>query len=139
MVPDIVSRVVDKNNNSISTVLRYADFNFNSEVKVTPVKKGFRIEVFLEKPLPANLEGRAGLNFEFLPPDYWESVYLADGNPKLFPRYPSSDSQIRPKSEKIQQIYHHSTFDDRGRDEYLDPPISTATTFVLAPRIPNAG
>lgn len=138
LVPDIVSRVVDKNNNSISTVLRYADFNFNSEVKVTPVKKGFRIEVFLEKPLPANLEGRAGLNFEFLPPDYWESVYLADGNPKLFPRYPSSDSQIRPKSEKIQQIYHHSTFDDRGRDEYLDPlPISTATTFVLAPENPE--
>ncbi len=134
LVPEIVSRVVDKESNAISTVLRYADFDFDSKITVTPYKKGFRIEVTLDKPLPAELEGRAGLNFEFLPPDYWESSYLADGNPKLFPRYPASDTQIKPSSEKIQQIFDHSTFDDRGRNEYLEPlPISTAHTFVLAP------
>ncbi len=138
LVPEIVSRNVDKESNSISTVLRYADFDFDSEIKVKPHKKGFRIEVILDKPIPAELEGRAGLNFEFLPPDYWESIYLADGKPKLFPRYPASDTEIKPSSEKIQQIFDHSTFDDRGRNEYLEPlPISTGTTFVLAPENPE--
>ncbi len=138
LVPEIVSRDVDSKSNSISTVLRYADFDFDSKINVTPHKKGFRIEVILDKPLPKELEGRAGFNFEFLPTDYWESIYFADGAPKLFPRYPSSDTQIRPKSEKIQQIFDHSTFDDRGREEYLKPlPISTANTYVLAPDNPE--
>src|SRR5699024_2772481 len=54
------------------------------------------------------------------------------------PRYPASDTKIKPVSEKIQQIFDHSTFDDRGRGEYLDPlPISTANTYVLAPDNPN--
>lgn len=138
LVPEIVSRNVNRNDNSISTVLRYADFNFDSEIKVSPHKTGFRIQVILKKPVPKELEGRAGFNFEFLPPDYWESIYLADGSPRLFPRYPASDTQIRPKSEKIHQIYDHTTFDDRGRDEFLEPlPISTANTFILAPDNPE--
>ena len=138
LVPEIVSRDVDKNTNTISTVLRYADFNFDSEVKVTPHNGGFKIQVFLDKPVPANLAGRAGFNLEFLPPDYWESIYLADGSPKLFPRYPASETQIKPKREKIQQIYDHSTFDDRGREEYLEPlPIATANAYVLAPDNPE--
>ncbi|TCO10650.1 glycoside hydrolase family 9 protein [Natronoflexus pectinivorans] len=137
LVPEIVSRKVDVEGNFISTQLRYADFNFDSEIKVTPHHRGFRIEVFLEKPIPKELEGRAGLNFEFLPPDYWESTYLADGSPKLFPRYPASDAQVRPVSEKIQQIFDHSTFDDRGRGEFLEPlPISVANSYVLAPENP---
>lgn len=138
LVPEIVSRDVDKNTNTISTVLRYADFNFDSEIKVTPHNDGFKIQVFLDKPVPAELVGRAGFNLEFLPPDYWESIYLADGSPKLFPRYPASDTRVKPKRDKIQQIYDHSTFDDRGRAEYLEPlPISTANAYVLAPDNPE--
>src|SRR5690554_5161750 len=137
LVPEIVSRDVDRNSNTISAVLRYADFDFDSEIKVTPHNDGFKIQVFLDKPVPANLVGKAGFNIEFLPPDYWESIYLADGSPKAFPRYPASDTQVRPKSEKIHQIYDHSTFDDRGREEFLEPlPISTAKTFILAPDNP---
>ncbi len=138
LVPSIVDRHVDKANNTISTTLRYDDFDFNSELKVTPKGKGFLIQVILEKPVPQQLVGRAGLNMEFLPPAYWESIYMADGKPRLFPRYPSSDTYIRPKSEKIHQIYDHTTFDDRGRNEFLEPvPISTAKTFVLAPDNPE--
>lgn len=138
LVPAIVDRKVDKANNTISTTLRYEDFDFNSELKVMPKGKGFLIQVMLEKPVPQQLVGRAGLNMEFLPPAYWESIYMADGKPKLFPRYPSSDTYVRPKSEKIQQIYDHTTFDDRGREEFLEPvPISTAKTFVLAPDNPE--
>lgn len=138
LVPSIVDRQLDKANNTISTILRYEDFDFNSELKVTPKGKGFLIQVILEKPVPQQLIGRAGLNLEFLPPAYWESIYIADGKPRLFPRYPSSDTYVRSKSEKIQQIYDHTTFDDRGRNEFLEPvPISTAKTFVLAPDHPE--
>lgn len=138
LVPAIVSRDVDRANNTISAVLRYADFNFDSELKVTPSGKGFLVQVYLDKPVPKELEGRAGLNFEFLPPIYWESNYLADGKPQIFPRYPMTNVYMRPMEEKIQQIYDHITFDDRGRGEFPEAlPISTAKTFVLAPEDPE--
>lgn len=138
LVPEIVDRIVNKSTHSISTLLRYDKFDFDSEVRVTSYQKGVKIEVILEKPIPAELAGRAGFNLEFFPPDYWTSSYLADGKPYLFPRYPASDTYVRPKTEKIQQIYDHSTFDDRGRDEFLVPiPIRTAHAFVLAPENPN--
>ncbi|WP_294066513.1 glycoside hydrolase family 9 protein [Proteiniphilum sp. UBA1028] len=138
LVPEIISRTVHKEDQSISTLLRYEDFDFNSEIKVTSDKKGFRIAVILEKPLPAALEGRAGFNIEFLPSAYWESPYFADGKPGLFPRYPSGETEMRPGKEKIQQIYHHTTFDDRGRNEFPVPlPFSRARTFVLAPDDPE--
>lgn len=134
LVPEIINRVVSKEDQSISTLLRYKDFDFDSEIKVTKDKKGFRISVILDKPLPEALQGRAGFNFEFLPSAYWESIYLADGKPGIFPRYPSGQTQVRPKEEKIQQIFDHSTFDDRGRGEFLEPlPFATAKRFILAP------
>ncbi|MDD4115973.1 MAG: cellulase N-terminal Ig-like domain-containing protein, partial [Massilibacteroides sp.] len=138
LVPAIINREVDRETNTISTVLRYEDFDFNSELKVTSQGKGFTIQVILDKPVPDKLIGRAGLNLEFFPSVYWESRYMADGKPKLFPRYPSSNASVKPKSQKIQQIYDHSTFDDRGRGEFLDPlPISSAKTFVFAPNDPK--
>ncbi|MCD8261169.1 MAG: hypothetical protein LUD15_06505 [Bacteroides sp.] len=138
LAPAIVSRNVDQAGNSISTVLRYEDFDFDSELKVTPWGKGFLIQVILEKPVPRELVGRAGLNFEFLPPAYWESIYLADGNPRLFPHYPAGDTYMRPGEEKIKQIYGHTTFNDRGRNEFPEPiPLSTAKTLVLAPDNPQ--
>lgn len=137
LVPSIVSRDVDKENNTITSVLRYADFDFDSKLKVTPQGKGFLIQVYLDKPLPGELEGRAGLNMEFLPSAYWESNYMADGKPMIFPRYPASDVYMRPMGEKIQQIYDHITFDDRGRGEFPEPlPIATAKAMVLAPEDP---
>lgn len=138
LVPSIVSRNIDKKKQIITTVLRYEDFDFNSKIKVVPQGKGFLIQVILDKPVPDELVGRAGLNIEFLPPAYWESVYIADGKPKFFPRYPSSDTYVRPISEKIQQIYNHTTFDDRGKNEFLEAiPLSTAKTIILAPDNPS--
>ncbi|MDR0954270.1 MAG: glycoside hydrolase family 9 protein [Rikenellaceae bacterium] len=138
LVPAIVDRKVDRETNTISTTLRYADFEFDSEMRVTPSGKGFLVQVYLDKPVPKELEGRAGLNFEFLPAIYWESNYLADGKPGIFPRYPMTDVYMRPMGEKIQQIYDHITFDDRGRGEFPEPvAISKAKTFVLAPEDPE--
>src|SRR5690606_6904415 len=50
----------------------------------------FRVRVHLDKPLPADLVGKAGFNLEFLPSVYWDKTFIADGKSGRFPRAPSS-------------------------------------------------
>jgi endoglucanase len=137
-VPLMVSRNVDKKNNSIDVVLKYKDYDFNSRINVTAKDKGVEISVYLDKPLPEKLIGNAGFNLEFLPAAYFEKTYLADGKPGAFPLYPSSPTKMEPLSKKIPQFAGHTTFDDRGRNEFIVPePIATGKTFVLAPEDPE--
>ena len=137
-VPAMVSRNVDRKNNSIDVVLRYKDYDFNSRINVTAKDKGVEISVYLDKPLPEKLIGNAGFNLEFLPSAYFEKTYLADGKPGEFPLYPSSPTKMEPLSQKIPQFADHTTFDDRGRKEFIVPgPIATGKTFVLAPEDPE--
>ncbi len=84
LVPILVSRNVDKKNNSIDVVVRYKDYDFNSRINVTAKDKGVEISVYLDKPLPEKLEGNAGFNLEFLPAAYFEKTYLVDENPANF-------------------------------------------------------
>jgi hypothetical protein len=94
--------------------------------------------VYLDEPLPARLEGRAGLNLEFLPSAYFEKTYLIDGRPGIFPLYPSGPMQVRPAATQIRQFGGHSTCDDRGRKEYVEvEPIATGKTLILAPEDPE--
>ena len=138
LIPKIVSRKVDKTNNSIDVVLRYEDYDFNSQINVTPKGNGFVINVILDKPLPKALEGRAGFNLEFLPSSYFEKTYLVDGKPGEFPLYPAGNTKMKPISEKIPQFAGHTTFDDRGLGEFIVPgPIATGKTIVLAPEDPE--
>jgi hypothetical protein len=133
-IPKMISRKVDKQNNSIEVGLRYDQFDFDSRVVVTAKDNGVEINVFLDKPLPEKLIGSAGFNFEFLPSAYFEKTFLADGKPGNFPLYPSDSTTIEPISKKIPQFAGHTTFDDRGRGEFIVPaPFTTAKTFVLAP------
>ena len=87
-IPRVVERKVDKEKNTIEVLLRYDDFDFDSRVVVRPEGQGFLISVHLDKPLPVRLEGRTGLNLEFLPSAYFEKTYLMDGRPGIFPLYP---------------------------------------------------
>ena len=105
---------------------------------VTAKDNGVVIRVSLDKPLPEKLVGNAGFNLEFLPSAYFEKTFLADGQPGIFPLYPSSDAEVRPLSQKIPQFNGYSTFDDRGRKEFLVPdPLATCRTLVLAPEDPE--
>ena len=90
LIPKMISRKVDKENNSIEVELRYEQFDFNSKVVVTAKDNGVEINVYLDKPLPEKLVGNAGFNFEFLPSAYFEKTFLADGKPGNFPLYPFS-------------------------------------------------
>jgi hypothetical protein len=138
LIPSVVDRKIDKANNTINVELSYKDYNFNSKISVTPKDNGVEINVYLDKPLPKALEGNAGFNLEFLPAAYFEKTYMIDGNPANFPRYPSGDTKMEPISEKIPQFAGHSTFDDRGRGEFIVPlPLATGKTLLLAPEDPE--
>ena len=137
-IPVMTDRKVDKAGNSIDVTLRYKDYNFTSKVSVTAKDSGLLIRVTLDSPLPAKLFGHAGFNLEFLPSAYFEKTYLMDGKPGIFPLSPSSNTEVRPVSEKIPQFNGYSTFDDRGRGEFLVPdPLATGRMVVLAPEDPE--
>jgi endoglucanase len=138
LIPNMIGRKVDRKNKSIEVELRYTEFDFNSRLTVTAKGNGVEISVFLDKPIPEKLQGNAGFNLEFLPSAYFEKTYLADGKPGSFPLYPSSETSIEPTSKKIPQFAGHTTFDDRGRSEFIVPSsIATGKTFVLAPEDPE--
>jgi hypothetical protein len=137
-IPTMVDRKIDKATNTIEVEMLYKDYSFNSKMTVCPKGNGFEVSVILDKPLPKEVEGKAGFNLEFLPSAYFEKTYYTDGKPGIFPRYPASDTQIRPQSDKIKQFAGHTTFDDRGRDEFIVPePIASGNTIVLAPESPE--
>jgi endoglucanase len=138
LVPSVVNRKVDKASNTIDVELSYKDFDFNPKINVTAKDNGVEINVYLDKPLPKALEGNAGFNLEFLPSAYFGKTYMVDGAPGNFPRYPSGDTKMEPISKKIPQFAGHTTFDDRGRGEFIVPyPLATGKTFVLAPEDPE--
>ncbi len=138
LIPSLVDRKVDKATNTISVELTYKDYSFNSKISVTPKGNGVEISVSLDKPIPQGLVGKAGFNLEFLPSAYFEKTYLVDGNPAIFPKYPASTTKIEPISNKIPQFSGHTTFDDRGKGEFIVPsPIAVGKTFILAPEDPE--
>ncbi len=89
VVPQLVSRKIDAAHDQVDTTLTYADEGFTYTVRVAGEGAGVRISVLLEEPLPVQLEGRAGLNLEFLPSAYFHKTYQMDGQVSLFPRYPA--------------------------------------------------
>lgn len=138
LVPAISSRKVDHESKSIESVLRYEDFDFDSRVVVTAKGNAVEISVYLDKPIPAALEGKAGFNLEFLPSKYWGKTFLMDGHSNLFPRYVVGNTITRPNSEKLKQFKGYVTSDDRGTGRFIDPlPIETGHTIILAPDEPE--
>lgn len=137
-IPVLVSRKVNREDNSIEAVLRYAAYDFVSRVVVTAKEKGVEIDVYLDRPVPERLEGQAGFNMEFLPAAYFGKSYLADGKPGAFPLYPAGETRMEPLAKKIPQFAGHTTFDDRGRNEFIVPmPIAKGESMVLAPEDPE--
>lgn len=138
LVPATPERKVNVGDNSIEVALRYEDYDFDSRVVVTGEGKAFRIDVYLDKPVPEELAGDAGFNLEFLPSQYWNKAYIVDGNPERFPRYTASETVARPNSEKHKQYKGYRTYDDRGTGEFVDPlPMSVGHEMLFAPDDPS--
>ncbi|MFZ5430003.1 MAG: cellulase N-terminal Ig-like domain-containing protein [Bacteroidota bacterium] len=138
LVPEIPVRTVDSISNSIESVQRFADYDFDSRVVVTAKGKAVEIAVYLDKPVPAALEGAAGFNLEFLPSQYWNKTYLMDGRFNRFPRYVVGNTVTRPNSEKPKQFKGFVTSDDRGTGRFIDPlPLETGRNLLMAPDEPE--
>lgn len=118
-VPTFLDRKVDKENCRIEAFLAYPDYGFKYSIDAQPKADGIVIGVNLEKPLPKELEGRAGFNLEFLPSAYFRKTYIIDGTTGLFPRYPTGP-MIRTAEGEIQP-----------------GPIATGRTLILAPEDPE--
>lgn len=135
---EMTKRTVNREERSVEVELTYKDYGFTSRIRVQPKDKGCVLQVFVDEPVPAKLVGKAGMNLEFFPASYFGKNYLVDGAARILPKYPQHDTQVRPVSEKIPQYYGESTFDDRGRGEFLVPlPMSTGRQIVLAPEDGN--
>ena len=138
LVPATPERTVRPEDNAIEVKLRFEDYDFDSRLVVTGEGQAVRIDVYLDKPVPAELEGDAGFNLEFLPSQYWNKTYLVDGQAQRFPRYAVSETVARPNSEKVRQFKGYKTYDDRGTDRFVDPlPLAVGRTFLLAPDDPE--
>ena len=138
LVPASPSRKVDSINNSIEVAMRYADYDFDSRVVVTAKGSAVEIAVYLDKPVPEFLAGKAGFNLEFLPSQYWNKAYIMDGRPNRFPRYAVSQTQAVPNEEKPRQFKGFRTYDDRGTGEFVDPlPLETGHSILMAPDDPE--
>ena len=138
LVPASPRRTVDSVNQSIEVVMRYADYDFDSRVVVTAKGKAVEIAVYLDKPVPEFLAGKAGFNLEFLPSQYWGKTYLMDGRPNRFPRYAVSQTQAVSNDEKPRQFKGFRTYDDRGTGEFVDPlPLETGHNILIAPDEPE--
>ncbi|MCQ2130313.1 MAG: glycoside hydrolase family 9 protein [Bacteroidales bacterium] len=130
----MTNREVNRAQNYVEVELTYEDYNFVSKIRVTPKDAGVLMQVFLDKPVPQNLVGKAGMNLEFFPASYFGKNYLVDGAARILPKYPQHNTEVRPVSEKIPQYFGETTFDDRGRGEFLVPiALSTGHQIVLAP------
>ena len=131
---EITAREVNRANSSVEVEMTYRDYDFAPRLKVTPKDKGVLIQIILSKPVPQTLVGKAGFNLEFFPASYFGKNYLVDGLARILPKYPMHDTEVHPVSEKITQYFGESTFDDRGRGDFLVPlAMSTGHQIVLAP------
>ncbi|UGU17690.1 glycoside hydrolase family 9 protein [Sinomicrobium kalidii] len=138
LVPEVLNRKVDRESQSIEAVLRYEDYDFDSRVVVSARGKGVEISVYLDKPVPGKLEGKAGFNLEFLPSKYWGKTYLMDGRLHRFSRYLAGDNTTKPNREKLKQFKGYVTSDDRGTGRFIDPlPLETGHNLLLAPDDPE--
>ena len=133
LVPKMTYRNVNREQGSIEVGLRYEDYDFDSRVVVTAQGKAVEIAVWLDKPVPEELVGNAGLNLEFLPSRYWLKTFSMDGRLNRFPRYATSQTVARPNSEKPRQFKGFKTYDDRGTGRFVDPlPFETGHSITMA-------
>lgn len=118
-VPAFSERRVLPEKDTIEAGLVYPEFNFHYTVQVKSSGEGVLISVDLPAPLPQALEGKAGFQLEFLPSAYTKRNYLMDGQPGIFPLYPTSGMRL-------------------SEDGQPQPaPLAEGKSLVLAPEDPE--
>lgn len=101
-LPQMVKRTVDQSHKRIDVYLAYPQYSFTYKLTGEARDGGFYLSVNVEKPLPATLDGIAGLNIELFPPVFWGHSYMMDAKNGLFPTSPadnmtSINGEVEPK------------------------------------------
>ena len=96
-LPEFVERKVNRDHNSIEAFLRYGDYDFDYSIRAEARDDSIIVSVHLPEALPQALEGKAGLNLEFLPAAYFEKSFTMDGRAGLFPLYPTGPKEQNDK------------------------------------------
>jgi len=115
-IPKVGTRVVDEKTQDISVRMEYPneeidrkgfnpviypDLKFAYHIHVSPVGKGFKIVVDLDKPLPDEWIGKVGFNLELFPGILFGKSYYMDQQFGIFPQqgedqiYKDSDGEFQ--------------------------------------------
>src|SRR4030042_5137880 len=117
-IPQFVERKVNKDKNMIEAFLKYPEYEFEYSIRVEGSGEGLLNSCNTNNTLPKVLEGKAGLNLEFLPSAYFEKAYLMDDRQGIFPLYPGGPMEIT------------------GSGIVEPKPFAEGKTLVLAPEDP---
>jgi endoglucanase len=126
-------REVDKENNRLTALLSFPDFQVNYRLEVAAEPGGVRVSINLDKPLPEKLAGRAGFNLEFLPSAYIGKTYAMDGSVfGVFPETPQDPMvKVPPPSDDPKQLPFEREWDEaKGYTEPL--PFATGKSVTMA-------
>lgn len=118
--PALQRRTVTRETGAIDVALAYPAHEFSYTLHAEPRGDGIVLQVILERPLPAALEGRAGFQLEFLPAEYFGKAYLMDAASGALPLYPSGPTGLRGPAGEIERL-----------------PIARGKHLVLAPEDPE--
>lgn len=68
----------------------YPDINLTYTVTLEPQGDGFMVTVDLDRPVPAELAGRAGFNLEFFPGELFGKPWIMDSQSGIYPQQANS-------------------------------------------------
>ncbi|HEV2324699.1 MAG TPA: glycoside hydrolase family 9 protein [Terracidiphilus sp.] len=133
VIPEIQAHKADKEQNRLTASYSYPAYDLSYKVQVAAEPGGVKVTVNLDKPLPANLDGRAGFNLEFLPSIYMDKSYMVDHKIfGVFPRYPEDRmTTAPPRPGDPQPIWYVEQW--HKAKGYTQPlPFATGQSMTLA-------
>jgi hypothetical protein len=138
LIPVVRDRVVNANENTVTLTLYYKEYDFTSKLKVEAKDNGCIISVILDNPVPKKLEGKAGMNIEFLPAAYFKKTFLMDNQPGICPLVPTGPMIADKASEKIPQFNNLLTNEPFGNTYAKVTPMAFGKKLVLSPDDPKS-
>lgn len=132
-IPKVDGHTADKAHDRLTAHLSYPAFHLSYEVVVSAEPGGMKVTVNLDKPLPADLVGKAGFNLEFLPSIYEGKSYEVDDNQYgVMPTYPENRMRAdKPKPGTPKQVWYIAQW--RKKRKYMAPlPFAQGRSITLA-------
>ncbi|MBN2348305.1 MAG: glycoside hydrolase family 9 protein [Bacteroidales bacterium] len=137
LTPTVQDRIINVEKNSAEVTLFYDHNNFSSKLRIEAKESGILITTILDKPLPAELIGKAGMHIEFLPAAYFKKTYFMDNQSGICPLYPAGPMSLEPYEDKTPQWFGQLTAEIINNAYAKTLPIAQGKKLVLAPDDPK--